>query len=95
MALRLTDASVIEIYGRDGCPFCVKAKNYVEEQEIPFTYHIIEPEDGCTMEDVKEHMINTGMEVEETPRTIPQIFGTVDGKSYYIGGFKELISIAL
>lgn len=94
MGMRLSDASVVEVYGRDSCPFCVKAKKYIEDQNIPVDYLDIS-EEGNTMEDVSNKLREIGLSDMETPKTIPQIFCVVDGKTYYIGGFKNLISIAL
>ena len=68
----------VVVFGRDGCPYCVKAKNLLTEKQIPFLYADISK---AEYRDLVTPMINfTGM------KTIPQVF--VGGK--LLGGYTDL-----
>ena len=69
---------MIEIYGKDHCPFCVKAKQLCEIKGVEYTYKTMGKD--FTREELLEQFPNA--------RTVPQI--RVDGSS--IGGFNELQS---
>lgn len=66
------------VFGRPGCGFCVRAKQVLEDKNLPMRYIDIYAE-GITKEDLEK---TVGKPVE----TVPQIF---HGKKY-IGGYTEL-----
>ena len=66
------------VFGREGCGFCVRAKQVLEDNGLPFRYIDIHKE-GISKEDLEKTI---GKPVE----TVPQVF---HGQSY-IGGFTEL-----
>lgn len=67
---------MIEIYGKNDCGYCVAAKQFLEEQQIPFNYLIVG-------EDVQ-----VGSLTARFPgvRTIPVV--VVNGN--WIGGYDDL-----
>ena len=67
---------IVEIFGKEQCPFCDKAKGLAEREGHNYTYRQL----GLNFE--FPHF----MEKFPTARTFPQI--TMDGKA--IGGFNEL-----
>lgn len=69
-----------EIYTNMSCPHCVRAKEILKQQNIPFVEYTV-GKDGITKETI-ETKIGDGT----TVRTVPQIF--LDGK--YVGGCSEL-----
>lgn len=77
----------VEIYGKDGCPYCVKAKEACENANIPYTYiNIVGPNSQATKADVQARINALGHSHEM--RTVPQIF--VDDK--WIGGYDNLVA---
>jgi len=66
---------VIEIYGKDNCPYCDRAIALAEKIKAEFTYKKLDRD--FTREDL--------MEKFPTARTFPQI--TIDGEA--IGGYDE------
>ena len=72
----LTDDASTIIYGKPGCPFCVKAKELLEAQGVRYDY--------MCLEDIGK----TAAQVTGRPdvKTVPQIY--VGGQ--YIGGYQEL-----
>lgn len=69
---------MIKIYGKPNCPYCVAAKQLLDNNEIPYSYEEL----GVSF--TKEEL----SVVAPTARSFPVIF--VDGK--HIGGFSELSS---
>jgi len=67
---------MIHIYGKKQCPFCQKAHEYCEANNIPYTYYSLD--DTPELRDI---IIATGM------RTVPCIF---DGKEL-IGGYEDFV----
>ena len=67
---------MIEIYGKEQCPFCVQAKQLCETRSYPFVYKQLGQD--FTREEV--------MELFPGARTFPQI--KVNGNS--IGGYDKL-----
>jgi len=67
---------MIEIYGRDSCPFCVQAKNLCEAKGLDYTYKQMD------VDYTKSELL------EKFPgaKTVPQIM--MDGEA--IGGFTDL-----
>lgn len=68
---------MIEIYGRNNCTYCQKAKALCREYRLSFTYYPID-QDG-------EHFIKF-MELFPDAKTVPQIMWD----NRYIGGYNEL-----
>lgn len=66
----------IEIYTWGHCPYCIRAKNLLDEKGMPFTEVNLDGKDQ-ELVDLRER---TGQ------RTVPQIF--IDDE--FIGGFSEL-----
>ena len=66
------------VFGREGCGFCVRAKQVLEDKSLPFRYIDIHKE-GISATDLEKTI---GKPVE----TVPQVFHGTD----YIGGFAEL-----
>ncbi len=69
-----------KIYTRDNCPFCVNAKTLLNIKNIP--YEEIKIGRDITREQFFEALPNA--------KTVPQIFLTVSGSEFYVGGFTEL-----
>lgn len=69
----------VEVYSKDGCPFCTKAKELLKSRGLAFTEHKVGGE--ITKELIQER---AGTPV----RTVPQIF--IDDK--HIGGYTELVA---
>ena len=67
---------MIEVYGKNDCGYCIKAKNLLEQNDIPYKYYLIGED------------IDVGSVLERFPgaRTVPII--TVNGN--WIGGFDDL-----
>lgn len=69
----------IEIYTWGYCPFCIRAKNFLNENDMPFTEINLDGKDD-ELQTLRER---TGQ------RTVPQIF--IDDE--FIGGFSELSAL--
>lgn len=70
----------VEIYTKDNCAYCVKAKHLLEKQGMEyFEISAVDLRD-VLIERVKEATGNS-------PKTVPQIF--IDGK--YVGGHDQLV----
>ena len=67
---------MIEIFGKTQCPFCDKAKQLCEREELEFVYKQLDTD--FTREELFEEF--------PTARTFPQI--RIDGEA--IGGYQEL-----
>ncbi len=74
----------IEVYGKDTCPYCVKAKQLLKEKNLPFTD--LKVGTDVTREQVQQLAEAAGAKVEI--KSIPQII--IDGK--YIGGYTDLVN---
>ncbi|MED7788776.1 glutaredoxin [Francisella sp. 19X1-34] len=73
----------VKIYSRNGCPFCVWAKQWFDDNNIAF--------DEIVMDDYSQRVkfyddMNKSGKVNHPISTVPQIF--VD--DVHIGGFTEL-----
>lgn len=73
----------VKIYSRNGCPFCVWAKQWFDQNEISFEEIIIDDYNERT--NFYNEMNQSG-KVSFPISTVPQIF--VDDE--HIGGFTEL-----
>ena len=74
----------IEIYGKESCPFCIKAKNACKSAGIEYIDYVIGKD--ATKQDVQDRINALGLDI--TVQTVPQIF--VDGDTY-IGGYNDLV----
>jgi len=68
---------MITIYSKNNCPFCVMAKNYLQNKNINFREINIEQD-----QEAREFIQRQGL------RTVPQIF--MDGKIFVEGGWSGL-----
>lgn len=65
------------------CPFCHRAKAFLEEKRISYTEHVLDPP---ARQELYDHL-----ELVDRERTVPQIILTDDdGEEMRIGGFTEL-----
>ena len=69
----------VEIYTKDGCGYCIRAKDLLESKKVSYKEYKIGP-NGVTKEVIQER---AGKPVN----TVPQIF--INGK--HIGGYTELV----
>ena len=67
---------MVEVYSKDNCPFCVKAKMLLEMKQVTF----VEKKVGV---DVTREQL---LEIAPLARTVPQIL--IDGE--VIGGYDQL-----
>jgi len=67
----------VEIYSKSNCVFCDKAKNYFNQNNIPFTEHNVE------IQEIFDSLIQRN----PNARTMPQIF--IDNE--LIGGYTDLV----
>ena len=68
---------MIEIYGKKPCPFCDRAIQLCEKENLEYTYKLLSKDFN------REEML----EIFPNARTFPQI--KIEGKS--IGGYTELV----
>lgn len=74
---------MITIYGKNKCPFCVKAKNLCQEKGIEFKYKEV----GIDL--TKEQLFGI---LGEEVKTVPQIVSNEgDGFMTKIGGYNQLV----
>jgi glutaredoxin len=71
------------IYGKATCPFCIKAKEMLDEAGVEYQYHDVVRDSAALYRMIPEVKVHIG---EKTPITVPQIW--LDGK--YIGGSDNL-----
>ena len=65
------------VWSKTTCPFCVRAKELLEEHNIPYEERMLG--EGWTREQLLRQVPNA--------RTVPQIFI----ENNYIGGYNELV----
>lgn len=71
------------VYGRENCPYCVKAKNLLESKDLRYAYVYVNS-GNCSF---RKHMVEAvTLATGKAPETVPQIF---DG-DIYVGGFTDL-----
>lgn len=66
------------IYGKSNCPFCVKAKELLDQRGVEYE------EIDVTLDEVALSFIKEEMNL----RTVPQIFGH---NATHIGGYDDLV----
>ncbi|MCL9780265.1 glutaredoxin [Vibrio sp. S4M6] len=71
------------VYGKATCPFCVKAKNLLDEAGIDYQYFDVVKDSSALYRMIPEVKAHIGL---KTPVTVPQIW--LDGQ--YIGGSDNL-----
>lgn len=69
----------VEVYSKDGCPYCTKAKELLKRHNMTFTEHKV-GSPGVTKQVIQER---AGTEI----RTVPQIFIN----DSHIGGYDDLV----
>ena len=71
------------IYSKETCPYCVKAKEFLDGMDIPYTeFQLAE---GMTIAEFAPSDLPSGL------NTVPQI--TINGN--HIGGYDELVKWAI
>jgi len=71
------------VFGKDKCPHCTRAKTYLDDADIPYTYHDVVRNPSAMYEMLARVKPIIG---EKTPVTTPQIW--LDGS--YVGGADDL-----
>lgn len=71
------------VYGKATCPYCVKAKQLLDDAGIPYTYHDVVKDSAALYRMIPEVKAHIGL---KTPVTVPQIW--LEGE--YIGGADNL-----
>lgn len=83
----------IVIYGKDGCPFCERAKKLsytIKEENKALTIEYINATElNLTKEDIAKAV------KKEDVKTFPQILFFFDEKEEYIGGFDDMYKYVL
>ena len=74
------------VFGKQSCPHCVRAKDYLQQASLPFQYHDVVREPRALYEMLGRVKPIIG---PKTPVTVPQIW--IDGD--YVGGADELEKI--
>lgn len=70
---------MIEVFGKELCAYCSRAKALLKDEGLEFTYRDVEQDAGAF-----EEM----MQRSDNYRTVPQVF--IDGE--FVGGYDELRS---
>ena len=68
------------VYGKDNCPFCVKAKHLLESKNEQFEYLTLD----------KDYSKEELLELVPNARTVPQVWLEMNDELFYIGGYMEL-----
>ena len=71
----------VKVYSKPGCTFCVKAKEWLQDKNIPYEYILLDPKDDDCMDKVDELVHST----KQT--TFPFIFVG----DTFLGGYTDLI----
>lgn len=76
------------VFSKPSCPFCVKAKDLLNRQNIDYEEKIVGVD--VTKSDIQSMVDRMG--IKTVIRTVPQIFfkNETTGSVEYIGGFTEL-----
>ncbi len=72
----------IVIYGKEDCPWCVKATDLLEKRGIPFEYINISDKENFSADQVKELIT----EIAPGAKTVPIVL--INNR--YIGGYSNL-----
>ena len=82
-AAKRTQIAGHRLFGKDSCPHCKRAKGYLDEAGIDYTYHDVVKEPAALYEMLARVKPIVG---PKTPVTVPQIW--FDGD--YVGGADDL-----
>jgi glutaredoxin len=72
---------MLTIYSKTTCPFCVNAKSYLSQNQIPYVEIDVE-QDPAALDFIRN----------EGHRTVPQIY--LNGKLFVAGGWQGLSNLA-
>lgn len=77
-----------EIYTKTNCPYCFKAKDLFDKQNISYVEYIISAGLGESLPSANQQYVTREQLLERAPqaKTVPQIW--LEGN--YIGGYTEL-----
>ena len=77
-----------EIYTKDSCPYCVKAKALLIQLNIPYTEYKISAGMGESKAEPNQYYVTRAQLLEKLPtaKTVPQIW--IDGR--HVGGCDDL-----
>ena len=81
-----SDVSGNIVFGKETCPHCIRAKGYLDQAGIDYSYHDVVKEPRALYEMIGRVKPIVG---PKTPITVPQIW--IDGK--YVGGADQLAEI--
>ena len=84
--MNLKDIQRVDIYTTQTCGHCVKAKEYLRANGIDYQEYGVNTD--VTKEDINARLQTMGLNIQV--RTVPQIFGQVNGEWVYIGGRSDL-----
>lgn len=84
--VKRSDVTGNAIFGKESCPHCVRAKSYLEQAKIDYSYNDVVKEPRALYEMLGRVKPIVG---PKTPITVPQIW--IDGK--YVGGADQLAEI--
>lgn len=89
--MKINDVETVDIYSIPSCPFCVKAKELLDEHGVKYNEYILSKDGGIGREDVQQRVNDLGHS-DIVVQTVPQIMykSKSDGEWHYIGGFNEL-----
>lgn len=76
-------AAEMRVYGRDGCPYCVKAKELLASRGISFHYVDL-------TDDEARQAFYDERGLHGPARTVPQIYSLEMGEEVLIGGYSDL-----
>ena len=71
------------IYSKDGCPFCIRAKNLLEKLDLE--YEVVDLTNNLMRNDFYEQR-----QFASHLRTVPKVYEIVADKEILIGGYTEL-----
>lgn len=83
---RRTAVDGTHLFGKETCPHCVRAKGYLQDAGVAFTYHDVVREPRALYEMLARVKPIVG---PKTPITVPQIW--IDGQ--YVGGADRLAEL--
>lgn len=87
--MTLNNIESVEIYSTKTCPFCIKAKEFLEKNNKPYDEYIIGTD--ATKEQIQSRVNAMGLNIEI--RTVPQIFAKIESDWVYIGGYADLVKL--
>lgn len=72
----------VSVYGKPNCPFCDRAKQLLDEHNVPYMYYDVSDE---------SHLARL-KELHPSVNTVPQVFmlDTNEDEIYHIGGYEDL-----